>query len=265
MTSGRTIGFLSDFGTSDWFVGVVKAVILSINPSATIVDITHEVPNHDVLAGAFALQASYAFFPEGSVIIAVVDPGVGSSRDMICVRTQRWIFLAPDNGILTLVLDRETEFQIYSITNERFFLKPVSKTFHARDILAPIAAQLSLGMDPAEVGPRRDEFTRIDIPRAEFDGKTLRLRLLWIDSFGNLITSCENALSREVISILGNQLMIMGKQRRIRAVESYSQGAEEELIAVEGSSGFLEIASFCSQASKLLGAKIGDELLIEAA
>jgi len=265
MTSGRTIGFLSDFGTSDWFVGVVKAVILSINPSATIVDITHEVPNHDVLAGAFALYASYAFFPDGSVVIAVVDPGVGSSRDMICVKTQRWIFLAPDNGLLTLLLDRESKFQIYRITNDRLFLKPVSKTFHARDILAPVAAHLSLGMDPAEVGPRTDVFTRITVPKAEFDGKTLRLRLLWIDSFGNLITSCENALAREVFSILGNQLIVTGKQRRIRVVESYSQGAREELTAVEGSSGFLEIASFCGQASKLLEAKVGDELLIEGA
>lgn len=264
MTSRNTIGFLSDFGTSDWFVGVVKAVILSINPSANIIDITHEVPNHNILAGAFALQSSYVFFPDDSVIIAVVDPEVGSRRDMLCVESKRWIFLAPDNGILTLVLNRERDFCIYRVTNERLFIKPVSKTFHARDILAPVAAHLSLGLEPSEVGPSSGEFERIEVPEAKFDGRTLMIQVLWIDSFGNLITSCDNALASKVTSLVGTNLIIRNKRKSLRIVESYSAGASEELVAVEGSSGFLEIASFRGNASRLLDASIGEELLLEA-
>lgn len=263
MGPSNVIGFLSDFGTSDWYVGVVKAVIISINPSAQIIDITHEIPKQDILAGALALYACHRYFPDGSLILAVVDPGVGSQRDMLCVKTQRLIFLAPDNGILTLVLEHQSDSQIFKVSNERFFLKPVSKTFHARDILAPVAGHLSLGLDPSQVGPRCHNYTRISLEPARFDGKGLVLKVVWIDSFGNLITNCDNRLAREVVSVLGRDLRIKNRGKRLSVVDAYSEGIPGELIALEGSSGFLEIASFAGSASRLLNSRIGDELTLE--
>lgn len=263
MNPSKIIGFLSDFGTSDWFVGVVKAVVVSINPSACIIDITHEVPKQNIVAGAFALHASYGFFPNGSVILAVVDPGVGSQRAMLCVKTPRHILLAPDNGLLTLVLEHERDFEIFKIINDRFFLKPISKTFHARDILAPVAGYLCLGLDPSELGPSCEDYNRIEVSTARFDGTTLVLKVIWVDSFGNLITNCDNKLAKQATSLLGADLLIANKEKRVRVVDAYFEGAPGELIALVGSSGFLEIASFCGNASELLGSKIGDELALK--
>ena len=150
----RLITLTTDFGTRDWFVGTMKGVILGIQPRARVVDITHEIGGGEVRAGAFALRASYSFFPQGTVHIAVVDPGVGSPRRALAVQTANYFFVGPDNGVLSFALMRERIKSIHALENEKYFLKPVSRTFHGRDIFAPVAAHLSRGVSIQTFGPR---------------------------------------------------------------------------------------------------------------
>ena len=156
------IALITDFGTDDVYVGVMKGAILSVNPGAEIVDITHSIPRHDVQAASSTLLASHSFFPEGSVFVAVVDPGVGGARAVICARSGGKLFLAPDNGILGPLLDEKGCDKLVRVENQDLFLKPVSSTFHGRDIFAPVAARLSAGLDMDELGPEAAGYIRLD-------------------------------------------------------------------------------------------------------
>jgi S-adenosylmethionine hydrolase len=190
------ITLLTDFGLEDEYVGVMKGVILSINPAARLVDISHGVGRHNIEQAALILHASFRYFPKGSVHVVVVDPGVGGARRVVCLQRAGHLFLAPDNGVLTMVLDGDDVEKICAVTNDKYFIKPVSDTFHGRDIFAPVAAHLSKGLEMACLGkafpPSR--LTRFDLlaPFVSAGGELVG-KVIAIDHFGNLMTNIDRA------------------------------------------------------------------------
>jgi hypothetical protein len=184
----------TDFGTRDWFVGTMKAVILGIHPRTNVVDITHEIPPGDIRAGAFALLASCRYFPKGTVHAAVVDPGVGSQRRAIAVRTTNGFFVGPDNGVLSWALAREKIKTVRFLENRRYFLEPVSRTFHGRDIFALVAAHLSRGLSATRLGPELKDFVRLPWPPTTRQRGAVQGEIVHIDHFGNAITNIEEEL-----------------------------------------------------------------------
>lgn len=254
------ITLLTDFGAADYFVGALKGAILSVNARAQIVDITHEIPAHDVRAGAFTLLAAYGAFPPGTIHVAVVDPGVGGSRRPILVATQSHFFVGPDNGIFSYVCEVEPGVRVYQLTNEKFFRAHVSATFHGRDIFAPVAAALSNNVPPAAFGELIEDRVRLaPLAPVRDAGASWSAEIIHIDRFGNLIT---NITRRELAGgefAEGLRLEIGGREissfRRFYAEET--GGAAGELFAIWGSAGFLEIAANCDSAARLLRAERG--------
>ena len=184
------ITLTTDFGLNDHFVGTIKGVILNVVPDVEIVDISHSVQAFDVLDGALTIAQSYSYFPSGTVHLVVVDPGVGTARRPILVTSDRHHFVAPDNGVLSLIYGKEERLHIRHITAEHYYLQPVSKTFHARDIFSPVAAWLAKGVDPEKFGDEITDFVRFNAPKPKaIDGNTLRGVVLRVDRFGNLVTN----------------------------------------------------------------------------
>ncbi|MGB7926159.1 MAG: SAM-dependent chlorinase/fluorinase [Pyrinomonadaceae bacterium] len=253
------ITLLTDFGTADYFVGAMKGVVLSVNPDALVLDITHEIPPHDIEAGAFTLLAVYRDFPPGTIHVAVVDPGVGSSRRPVLVVGGDQFFVGPDNGLFGYIYERETTVRVFHLTREKYFRQPVSATFHGRDIFAPIAAALSNGVAPAELGEEIVDYVRLAplAPQATGDGK-LSAKIIHIDRFGNCVTSITPQDLPEERIENGARLVVNGREiaafRRFYADETASG---EELFAVWGSAGFLEIVAYRASAARLLGAQVG--------
>ena len=244
----RAITLLTDFGTADYFVGAMKGVILSINPQAVIADITHEIPAQDVAAGAFTLLAAHDTFPAGTIHVAVVDPGVGSTRRPIVVRAGEHLFVGPDNGIFTYIYDRHSSFEVIRISETKYFRHPVSNTFHGRDIFAPVAAALSTGVDPSSLGPRISDPVRLSIPTGP--------QIIHIDRFGNLITN----ITRDQLTD-GTRLSVNGSV--ISAFRNFfgeDVGKPDEPFAIWGSAGFLEIAVNGGSAAEILRVKRGDQI-----
>ncbi len=266
------ITLLTDFGTADYFVSAVKGVILTSNPEARIVDITHDIPPQDVEAGAFTLLAACSSFPAGTIHLAVVDPQVGSSRRAILVQTRQQYFVGPDNGIFSYVCDRETELRtppkIFHLTNERYFRHPVSATFNGRDVFAPVAAALSKGVKPAELGTRLTDFATDFVrlaplkPQTSRDGR-IRARIIHIDRFGNCVTNItQNDLTVKLIAG-GAKLKLKGKS--VKSFCTYfaeETGSRDQVFGVWGSAGFLEIAASNESAAKLLKAQRGDPVTV---
>lgn len=241
----RAITLLTDFGTADYFVGAMKGAILSINPQAVIVDITHETPAQDVAAGAFTLLAAFDTFPEGTVHVAVVDPGVGSERRPIVVAAGNHLFVGPDNGIFTYIYERESSFEVVHITDEKYFRNPVSTTFHGRDIFAPVAAALSTGVDFASFGSPIVDPVRLM--------NSSEPQIIHIDRFGNLITNITRDQFKD-----GTQLSVNGTViNAFRKFYGESGGAIGEPFAIWGSAGFLEIAIDGGSAAESLAVKPG--------
>lgn len=258
-TMRPTITLLTDFGTGDCYVGVMKGVIARISPQANVVDLTHSVAPQDVGHAAFALASSFAYFPQGTVHVAVVDPGVGSGRKIVCMKTRRYTFLAPDNGLLTLVAEREKPTLMVEVAERKYFLPKVSHTFHGRDVFAPVAAHLSLGLSPAKLGPRLAQIVRLDFPKPVPTPRGWRGEVICVDRFGNLITN----LSEDMLTERRHVLVRIG-QRRIRGVrQSYSQAKPGELLALIGSTGCLEISVNLGSAAKTLG--LGKGAVVEVA
>ncbi|MBL7131611.1 MAG: SAM-dependent chlorinase/fluorinase [Candidatus Omnitrophica bacterium] len=247
------IALLTDFGLEDNFVGVVKGVILGINPEVKIVDVSHSVMPSDILQAAFLLKSSYRYFPHGTIHLVVVDPGVGSGRKAVIVKTKRFYFIGPDNGVLSLALaSEERVVNIVSITNQRFFLKSVSPTFHARDIFAPVAAHLSSGRNITQFGIVQKDYRHLELPRPEIitprrdtafsrKNKILRGEIIYIDRFGNLITNIEkNIFSRFTGK---GDFAIHFKNKAINKIsKSYSEAGENKPLAIFGGFGNLEIS-----------------------
>jgi S-adenosyl-L-methionine hydrolase (adenosine-forming) len=255
------ITLTTDFGTSDYFVGAVKGAILNVNPDAEIVDISHDVRSHDILDGAFTIAQAYSYFPLRTVHMVVVDPGVGTARRPILLRTDRHFFLAPDNGVLSLVMARE-EGVVRHITADHYFLSPVSQTFHARDVFAPIAGWVSRGVELDKFGEVITDPMRFAAPRPKVvDPRTIKGVVLKVDKFGNLITN----LTPQDVPMLFQPTpppftICVGKGQITRLNTSYAQTPPGEPFAILGSSGFLEVAVNRGPAARLLGADRGAEV-----
>lgn len=249
----RIITLTTDFGSQDWFVGTMKGVILGINPNSSVVDITHEIPPGDIRAGAFALMASYRYFPKGTVHLAVIDPGVGSERKAIAAQTTNYAFVGPDNGVLSFALAKEKIKGIYRLENERHFLHPVSHTFHGRDIFAPAAAHLSHGLAINKLGPKQEDFVRLPWPEPEISRDSIRGEIIYMDHFGNAITNIGN----DCLARVGKPL-VFKDGKRLCAIEPFYQSVPRgKTVAVPGSSGYLEIAINGGSAARSLRLNIG--------
>jgi len=260
------ITLTTDFGLTDAYVAAMKGVMLSINPEVKLVDITHSIKPQNVQQAAFVLGTAYPFFPEGTIHVVVVDPGVGTERRAIILKTPLAYFVAPDNGILSCVIEQFSPestdgklgpaVEVVAITRSEFWRLPVSSTFHGRDIFAPVAARLSLGFPPQDFGEPVSSVTLLPIPHPYQapDGSVVG-HIIHIDSFGNLITNIkEGDLPREeqVINVeVGNRL-ISGLSR------TYAEG--EKLLALIGSSGYLELSLREGSAATFLSASVGDEV-----
>lgn len=254
------ITLTTDFGTCDWFVGTVKGVVLGINPRATIVDLTHEIPPGDIRAGAFALMAGCRYFPKGTVHVAVVDPGVGSRRRAIAVQTATCVFVGPDNGVLSWALARENIKAIRQLENPQYFLKTISRTFHGRDIFAPVAAHLSCGLLLKRLGRELKDFIRLPWPRPTQQGSTIRGEIVYIDHFGNAITNIGAGLAsgKQKISCAA-----VGKRKvRCAVAEFYGAVPVNSPVSVMGSSGFLEMAVNGGSAARRFELKVGDAVIV---
>ncbi len=239
------ITLTTDFGTGDYFVGVMKGVILSINPDAKIVDISHEISPFNIREGGFLLSNSYSYFPEKTVHLVVVDPGVGSRRRPIIAKTKRYFFVAPDNGILSYIYKKENNIEVYEITNSNYFLKPVSQTFHGRDIFASVAAHISKGISCNEFGKRINDFTSISINEPVIRKNIMTGEIVCIDRFGNLITNISKEdFESSLLQSKKKKFEIKINNIKIRNIsDSYSSAKDKNLGAIWGSHGYLELFS----------------------
>jgi S-adenosylmethionine hydrolase len=258
------ITLLTDFGATDYFVGAVKGVILSINPSACIVDLTHDIPAQDIPAAAFTLLAAYKTFPKGTVHVAVVDPGVGSARRGLLVNAGKQFFVGPDNGIFSYIYEREQPFTVFELTNTKYFRNPVSQTFHGRDIFAPVAAALSQKSNPALFGKEITDPVRLE-PLAPKSGKAgMTGRILHIDRFGNCITNLSSKeLTPEMIATKAS-LLVKGKTiSSFRTFFAEAPPHNAEIFCIWGSADFLEIAVANGSAAESLKVSVGDEIRVK--
>ncbi|HEX8287691.1 MAG TPA: SAM-dependent chlorinase/fluorinase [Pyrinomonadaceae bacterium] len=249
------IALLTDFGTADYYVGAMKGVILSINSVARVVDITHEVSPQDIASASFILRACYGNFPQKTIFVAIVDPGVGSPRKAILVETEDYFFIAPDNGLLSFVFNEKKIFRVFELTNEKFFLPRFSSTFHGRDIFAPCAAYLSNGTEPEEFGNEIKDFVCYqELKPQTSDENEIEATIINIDRFGNIVTNIkqENAPNDFVLSIDGNIIE--------KLYEYYSEAIDSEAFMIWGSAGYLEISVFKDSAAKKLAAQTGQKI-----
>lgn len=231
------IALLTDFGTADWYAACMKGVILRLCPRARIVDITHAIPPQDITAGAFVLAAAAPWFPAGTIFACVVDPGVGTSRRMLAAQADGHLFVGPDNGLLSLVFERAQRLAMVRLTNSRYWLAPVSQTFHGRDVIAPVAAHLACGRPLKHLGIPVRRYTTLSGPPLRRASGRLVGRIVYIDRFGNLITNLPAALIRP-----RPPARIRYHRRPIRVVSSYGDGRPGELVAITGSLGYVELA-----------------------
>ncbi len=254
----KLITLTTDFGNRDYFVGAMKGVILSISPNAQIVDLTHEIAPQNIFSGAFTLFNAAKEFPAETIHVCVVDPGVGSKRRPILLATEKHFFVAPDNGVLSFVLENETKFRVFELTDEKFFRQPLSRTFHGRDLFAPVAAHLANGVKPQEFGAEVFDFAHLSLAKPEkVGGSTISARILHIDHFGNLITNLrrEDLPERFALEINGV---------RIEKLQNFFAEAEQgKLGLIFGSAGYLEIAANCDSAKEMLKAEIGQQVKME--
>ena len=263
--SPRIVTILTDFGTEDYFVGAMKGVILTRNPESVIVDITHAIPPQDVRAGAFTLSAAFPNFPAGSIHLGVVDPGVGSDRRPLLIEAAQHLFVGPDNGLFSIMLDQVPDAKVRHITNTGYFLPDPSLTFHGRDIFAPVAAALAQGVSPAEFGPIIQDPIRFGFTKCEFlpDG-TVVGTIIHIDHFGNCVTSFA---WRQLEHLwLAHPFCLRVRECEIRRLQSSYESAEQPgaPFAIAGSAGFLEISVRCSSAAREMKIAVGDRVELAA-
>jgi S-adenosylmethionine hydrolase len=255
------VTLLTDFGTKDHYVASMKGVILSINPKCKIVDITHQIHPQDILGGAFVLANAFSYFPEGTIHLAVVDPEVGSARHPILLVTDHHFFVGPDNGVFSFVLRKERMKEAYLLTQKRFFLSEISPTFHGRDLFAPVAGHLTLGVSPKAFGKRVDSLKNLTHTDPKMRGGELVGEVIHIDSFGNLITNIDRETFSKFIQ-RGSFLIRAGRKTIQTVTRGYWEGKKGEPFALFGSSGYLEIAVKEGSAEKKLKMKRGDQVIL---
>jgi S-adenosylmethionine hydrolase len=249
------IALLTDFGSRDHYAGTMKGVVLGICPDATLVDITHDLPPHDVLAGALELAACFRYFPPATVFFVVVDPGVGSTRRGIAAEVGEYRFVAPDNGVLTLVFDEVAPKRVVELTERRYARATVSRTFEGRDRFAPAAAWLAKGVELSALGRPAGALHRLDVPRPQLEQDRLMGEVLRVDRFGNLVTNIDRkAFDRIAPADARGALDIhVGPHQVGKVVSTYADAGPGELCALFGSSDHLEVAANGSSAAEVLG------------
>ncbi len=260
----KIIALLTDFGLKDYFVASLKGVILSINPEVRLVDITHDLPDYGRQAAAFVLQACYRFFPTGTIFLTVVDPGVGSERRLLLARSDRYYFIAPDNGLLSPILEAE-KAEVMEITGENYFLTTKKTSFEGRDKMAPVAAWLSLGIDISELARPAKSWERLNWPEPQNADREIRGSIVYQDKFGNLITNISQHL---IVSFLnsnhGSSLVLLAGRKRITEMAAtYSQAPRNKPFFMINSLGLLEIAVYENSAANLLGLNPGDNVVLK--
>jgi S-adenosylmethionine hydrolase len=263
----RIITFTTDFGVVEHYVGAMKGVICSINPLAQIVDVTNSVQSFDILDGAVAISQAYSYFPADTIHLVVVDPGVGGSRRPIVARAGQHIFVGPDNGVFSLVYEREEAISVRHITSEHYFHQPISNTFHGRDIFAPVAAYISKGVELDKFGEEISDFVRFVSPKPKPAGTNAwKGVVLKVDKFGNLIT---NITPKDVPQLFQSSTPAfkigVGKAEVSTLRPNYAEGKQGEIFCVLGSAGFLEISSNRASAARLAGADKGAEVTLTLA
>jgi S-adenosyl-L-methionine hydrolase (adenosine-forming) len=257
------ITLTTDFGTNDHFVGAVKGVILDIVPEAAIVDITHAVQAYDVLDGAIAISQTYSYFPTGTVHMVVVDPGVGTTRRPIIASSDGYHFVAPDNGVLSMVYAKEERIHVRHVTSEHYFRQPLSTTFHGRDVFAPVAAYLAKMVDSHKFGDDIEDYVKFAAPRPKAAGDSrLRAVVLKVDRFGNLITNVTPADAPAVFSGKSPFKIVVGSKEITDIRSTYAEGGPGEVFGILGSMGYLEIVSNRAPAAQATGAGKGSEVTI---
>jgi len=260
------IALLTDFGQEDYFVASLKAVILSLNPEARLVDISHSVRSFDLRSAAFLLQACYRFFPAGTVFLAIVDPGVGSGRRILAAETDRYKFVAPDNGLLSSALESSPERRVRAVTNTRYFLSDSLTTFEGRDRMAPLAAWLSLGVAASEFGPLVDDYVSLPLPKAYTQQDEIIGHVAYIDKFGDVITDIPAGMLPlpPEAGQFPEMTLTLRKQTITQFRQYYTQGDMHDLFFLVGSLGLVEIAQREGSAAAALGAELGDAVLVRA-
>ena len=238
----------------------MKGVILGLNPRVQVVDVTHAIAPGDIQAGAFALAESYALFPKGTIHVAVVDPGVGSARNAIVAQTSKYIFVGPDNAVLSLALDREKTRRIHRLENRHYFRNGVSNTFHGRDVFAPVAAHISRGVPLSQFGPGTRDFVKLNLPKPRRTRKTIEGEVVYIDRFGNAIT---NIHSEWLENWPGESIQVTAGNLRILTLSRfYSETKQGSPVALINSAGRLEIALNRGHAARDLRLKIGSPIVV---
>ncbi|MFX1496556.1 MAG: S-adenosyl-l-methionine hydroxide adenosyltransferase family protein [Promethearchaeota archaeon] len=269
----RIIGLITDFGTRGLhYVATIKAVILNINPNVHIIDINHNVSRHNLYEASFLIKACYNYFPNDSIFVIVVDPGVGSLREIVAIKiTSNYYFIGPNNGIFTNLFTLNDIVECVNIKNEKYFLKPVSNTFHGRDIMAPVAAYISKNHDLKEFGPPFNPKDLVEIPykyKISLSDRKIEAMIIYIDEFGNSITNVP--LNQEKI---GNSLLTLKEGDKIHLFINdkeyigpfttyYNNVEKNSILFLEGSSGLLEISLNQGNAAERMGFKVGDTIII---
>jgi len=257
------ITLTTDFGTNDHFVGAVKGVILGIVPEAAIVDISHAVQAYDVLDGALAISQTYSYFPAGTVHLVVVDPGVGTTRRPIIASSDGYHFVAPDNGVLSMVYAKEQSIHVRHVTSDHYFRQPVSNTFHGRDVFAPVAAYLAKMVDSHKFGEEIEDYVRFAAPRPKAVAENrLRAVVLKVDRFGNLIT---NVTPEDAPALFAGKVgfkIVVGSKEITAIRTAYAEGTPGEVFGIVGSMGYLEIVANRAAAAQITGAGKGSEVSV---
>ena len=259
------IALLSDFGSRDHYAGVMKGVVLGINPEITIVDISHDLPAHDVPFAASEIAASYKYFPAGTIFVVVVDPGVGSSRRGIAAEAGEWRFVAPDNGVLTAVFEETPPKKVVEITERRYARPTVSRTFEGRDRFAPAAAWLTKGVQLAALGRAVTDYHLLNLPKPHLDGSVLRGVVVRIDRFGNIVTNLDRRHCEKLVNGNGAVELTVGGRAIGRLVSTYADIAPGEVGALFGSTDHLECAAQVESAAEKLGVTVGDAVELRRA
>ena len=261
LDSCGVITLMTDFGTNDHFVGAMKGVILNINPKVRIVDITHAVPPQDVHGAAFLIDSTYRYFPDGTIHVVVVDPGVGSQRRAIVCQTDTAYFVCPDNGVLSYVLSEDTVHRVVELGNPDYWLSEVSNTFHGRDIFAPVAAHLSRGISLSQFGDAVNNVVRLPVQIPQVTETAIVGSVIWIDRFGNLITNIRSGMLAS-FGMNNGYVIRAGRAEICQLNSAYAESENGECLAIIGSSGYLEISVNQGSAAQVLGLKRNDTIEI---
>ncbi len=250
----KFVAFLTDFGTADPFVSMMKGIVLSRAPKVTILDITHEIPAQNITMASFYLMTSMNYMPEGTLFVCVVDPTVGTKRKIIWAKTRHYQFIAPDNGLISWVEQNEPIKEVRYIENSKLFLKDISATFHGRDIIAPVAGEIANGLNEEEIGPITSEYVQNPFPQAQKAGHKIKGQIIAIDHFGNAISNIRTGTYR-------NDAVFSVADRLIHGIKStYASVNSGDPLALNGSFGFLEFSIRNGNFAETYDIKIGTKM-----